>query len=243
MAAESGVKALAATSAGVVVPFREDYTGKRTEQLAQFQQWARGFLSDVYRVYIIEQSKDGRLFNRGALLNVGIQQAIKDGCDAIITHDVDLTSSDDMKGAYAWRGHALLHIARRWPRYAGNRKYLGGIVSASHTTWMRLNGYPNSFWGWGGEDDALYRRKTTLGIHTLMPLHGTVTDLESMDVGEKLVSLRASGTKNMSKWEGLEADAKGWRHDGLNSVKYVEQERTVREGSPVFIHLKVELKC
>ena len=35
-----------------------------------------------YRIYIIEQSADGRKFNRGQLLNAGYVLARRDGCDA-----------------------------------------------------------------------------------------------------------------------------------------------------------------
>ena len=48
-----------------------------------------------------------------------------------------------------------LHIARVWDRYNANPKYLGGAVVFCARDYERINGFPNSFWGWGGEDDAL----------------------------------------------------------------------------------------
>ena len=59
----------------VVVPFREQLPLQhRGEQLARFLPHMRRFLSGLeipHRVLVVEQSQDGRKFNRGQLLNVG----------------------------------------------------------------------------------------------------------------------------------------------------------------------------
>ena len=36
--------------------------------------------------------------------------------------------------------------------------YFGGITSFSAGQFKQINGFPNNFWGWGGEDDELYKR-------------------------------------------------------------------------------------
>ena len=36
--------------------------------------------------------------------------------------------------------------------------YFGGITSFSASQFRQINGFPNNFWGWGGEDDELYKR-------------------------------------------------------------------------------------
>lgn len=59
----------------VVVPFREQLPLQhRGEQLARFLPHMQCFLSVLeipHRVLVVEQSQDGRKFNRGQLLNVG----------------------------------------------------------------------------------------------------------------------------------------------------------------------------
>lgn len=59
----------------VVVPFREQLPLQhRGEQLARFLPHMQRFLSGLEipgRVLVVEQSQDGRKFNRGQLLNVG----------------------------------------------------------------------------------------------------------------------------------------------------------------------------
>lgn len=39
-----------------------------------------------------------------------------------------------------------------------DRIFFGGVSSVSTGDFLRVNGYSNLFWGWGGEDDDLYRR-------------------------------------------------------------------------------------
>lgn len=216
-----------AARVGIVVPYREDYTGKRKAQLDAFLKYyvESGFLAERrHRVYVVEQSADGRLFNRGALLNVGIQNAIREGCDTVITHDVDLLASASLEREYYHKPvKHVKHIAKLWDRYSGNPDYLGGIVSASSETWERVNGYPNTFWGWGGEDDALARRVRACGLEVVAPLDsGTIRDQEGLDLKAKLAVLRASRTKNMRKWEDLDADKKddAWTRDGLNTIRH-----------------------
>lgn len=43
-------------------------------------------------------------------------------------------------------------------RYSGNPKYIGGAVAFSKEDFKRINGFPNNFWGWGGEDDEMRHR-------------------------------------------------------------------------------------
>lgn len=38
------------------------------------------------------------------------------------------------------------------------RRYFGGVVSFSRDDFEAINGFPNTFWGWGGEDDEMYSR-------------------------------------------------------------------------------------
>lgn len=51
--------------------------------------------------------------------------------------------------------HALsLSFSSRLP-YAG---YFGGVSGLSKKQFLKINGFPNEYWGWGGEDDDIYNR-------------------------------------------------------------------------------------
>jgi predicted glycosyltransferase involved in capsule biosynthesis len=84
-----------------------------------------------------------------------------------IFHDVDLLPQENLGVWYAKFPKAPIHIARVWDRYSNNPKYFGGVVSFSSSDYKRINGYPNTFWGWGGEDDEMQKRLERLGILSL----------------------------------------------------------------------------
>lgn len=37
-------------------------------------------------------------------------------------------------------------------------QYFGGVSSMSKEQYLKINGFPNNYWGWGGEDDDIYNR-------------------------------------------------------------------------------------
>jgi hypothetical protein len=160
------------TSVAIIVPYRDIHVAqKRAAHLQKFlphmHQFfdalkARHLVSD-YHIYIVEQSDDGRKFNRGKLLNIGFDCARKNKHrtqsssttsttptfpkhDVFIFHDVDLLPSDDLGSWYAQFPQVPIHIARVWDRYSNNPKYFGGVVSFSESDYKRINGYPNTFW-------------------------------------------------------------------------------------------------
>lgn len=51
-----------------------------------------------------------------------------------------------------------MHVARVWDRYNESSNYFGGIVAFTRQQFIKVNGFPNNFWGWGGEDNELYSR-------------------------------------------------------------------------------------
>lgn len=69
-----------------------------------------------FKLFIIEQSDDGRKFNRGKLLNIGFDLAAKEGFETFVFHDVDLIPSPDLVPHYTQRPEKPVHIARVWAR-------------------------------------------------------------------------------------------------------------------------------
>jgi hypothetical protein len=156
----------------IIVPFRDLHKEqKRKEQLDIFIPTMQSYLKrsgQRFRIYIIQQSDDGRKFNRGKLLNIGYNIAREDGCKVFVFHDVDLIPSAELTPYYASVPLAgPIHIARVWDRYSGNPKYVGGIVAITGQHFAQMNGFPNNFWGWGGEDDEMYNRMQEVRIPEL----------------------------------------------------------------------------
>ena len=175
----------------------------------------------TFKVYIIEQSADGRKFNRGKLLNIGFDIAKKEGAEIFIFHDVDLLPSIELLPYYTTPSSNPVHIARVWNRYNGNNKYFGGIVNFSRSQFEKINGFPNNFWGWGGEDDEMFKRVKAVGFTPVAPRGGDITDMEEMNLQSKLDFLKSHKLwKCMNKNEVLEEHSTTWTVNGLSNLNY-----------------------
>ncbi|KFV47177.1 Beta-1,4-galactosyltransferase 2 [Tyto alba] len=114
----------------------------------------------AYGIYIINQFGEDT-FNRAKLLNVGFLEALKDDeeYDCFIFSDVDLIPMDDrnLYRCYEQPRHFAVGMDKfgfRLP-YAG---YFGGVSGLSKSQFLKINGFPNEYWGWGGEDDDIFNR-------------------------------------------------------------------------------------
>eukprot|EP01038_Epipyxis_sp_PR26KG_P013138 gene13138-17606_t len=210
----------------IIVPFRDlNREQMRGKQLTQFIKHFEVFLQGQdYKLYILEQSNDARKFNRGKLLNIGFDYSMKYGNSNIfIFHDVDLLPSDDLLSCYTTtpKDNNPVHIARIWNRYNKNSKYFGGVVAFSKEQFVSINGFPNNFWGWGGEDDELFLRSKECLLEPVGPSIGSMIDLENMDLDGKLAYLKSNNIlKCMNKVEVLKEHKSSWQTNGLSDLKY-----------------------
>lgn len=196
----------------IIVPYRDNPSQNRKEHLKQFLQHFKTYLSGFqYKVFIIEQSDDNKKFNRGKLLNIGLGIAISKKYDILITHDVDLLPDNDLLPYYVTKFEVPMHIAYRWNKY-NFKNYFGGIVSFTPKLIGKINGYPNDFWGWGGEDDSLYNRVSMTIGEIGRPNFGGIKVLDHDDTKKE--------NRNTKKWENIIEDLKIWRTNGLNSLRF-----------------------
>jgi hypothetical protein len=206
----------------IIIPFRDlEEEKKRTHQLNTLVEYFTKYLkNDDYKIFVVEQNDDARKFNRGQLLNIGFEEAEKEGYSNFIFHDADLLPSDELKEYYEFvPENKPIHIAAVWDRYGGNDKYFGGIVAFNKQMFNRINGYPNNFWGWGGEDDELFNR--TRKFYNIMKVRkGSIRDLEELNLEQKLDYLRENDLKFMQKKEALAEHEKTWKNNGLNTLKF-----------------------
>lgn len=134
---------------GIIVPFR-----KREHHLIQFVPHMKARLPQS-RIYIIEQFDD-KPFNRALLLNIGFQM-FHDEFDYFAAHDIDMLP---VKANYAYplKPTHLASQAEQFGYKMPYAEYFGGVTLFNNTDFITLNGYSNFFWGWGGEDDEMYKR-------------------------------------------------------------------------------------
>ncbi len=117
-----------------------------------------------YQVFVIEQA-GGDDFNRAALMNVGFAEASKrrPDLDCFVFHDVDLVPEDD-RNLYECPAEGPKHLAvavNKWKYRLLYARYFGGVTALSKDQFVDVNGFSNSFYGWGGEDDDLHHRQVS----------------------------------------------------------------------------------
>ncbi|TKR64210.1 hypothetical protein L596_024783 [Steinernema carpocapsae] len=141
----------------IIVPYRD-----REEHLRIFLKNLHPLLQKQqldYKIFIVDQSED-QVFNRAKLMNVGFVEAQKlDNFDCFIFHDVDLIPEND-KNMYSCVDYPK-HMAVAVDKFNYNLTYkqcVGGVIAFTGEQLEKINGFSNDYWGWGGEDDDLYKR-------------------------------------------------------------------------------------
>lgn len=219
----------------ILVPFREQKEQKRGEQLKKFISHINRYHPD-WNVLVIEQSEDGRKFNRGALLNIGTKIAEKAGLEYVIHHDVDLLPLMKIVPYYTAIPEKPIHIGKIWTTKYDSVTFLGGIISIKIEDMKKINGYPNTFWGWGGEDNMFRVRLKDKNIDVYQPTlrNEGIKELKHVDTR----SLRQ--LRNMRVWEDQEEERKHIGREGYKNTKY--DILNVEEITPNIKKITVEIK-
>lgn len=133
---------------GIIVPFR-----KREHHLVQFIPHMKARLPHA-RIYIIEQFDD-KPFNRGLLINIGFHMFFRD-FDYFAAHDIDMLPIQ-ANYAYPLKPTHLASKAQQFGYKMPYVEYFGGVTLFNNEDFVSINGFPNYFWGYGGEDDIVYK--------------------------------------------------------------------------------------
>uniref|UniRef100_A0ACB8F707 Beta-1,4-galactosyltransferase 5 n=1 Tax=Sphaerodactylus townsendi TaxID=933632 RepID=A0ACB8F707_9SAUR len=123
-----------------------------------------------FAFYVIEQAGN-QPFNRAMLFNVGFREAMKDlDWDCLIFHDVDHIPESYRN--YYGCGQMPRHFAAKLDKYMyllPYNEFFGGVSGLTVEQFKKINGFPNAFWGWGGEDDDLWNRVHYAGYLVTRP--------------------------------------------------------------------------
>lgn len=134
----------------IIIPYRNrenhlDYFLKNSVPLIEE-------LMPETKVVVVEQS-EGKLFNRGKVLNVGFKEYM-DKTEYFITHDVDINPTKlCIEKSYNLKNeNGIVTIL------TPHSESFGQIVKFHNECIKKTNGFPNYIWGWGIEDRALFFR-------------------------------------------------------------------------------------
>ncbi|XP_026792143.1 beta-1,4-galactosyltransferase 1 isoform X1 [Pangasianodon hypophthalmus] len=159
---------IALQKVAIIIPFR-----KRDEHLKYWLYYLHPILQRQqldYGVYIINQDGD-ETFNRAKLLNVGYSEALKEyDYNCFVFSDVDLIPMDDRNTykCFSQPRHLSVSMDKFGFRLPYNQ-YFGGVSSLSKEQYLKINGFPNNYWGWGGEDDDIFNRLSSKGMAISRP--------------------------------------------------------------------------
>ncbi|NXE16990.1 B4GT3 galactosyltransferase, partial [Lophotis ruficrista] len=111
-------------------------------------------------------------FNRAKLLNVGVKEALKDEeWDCLFLHDVDLIPENDhnLYTCDPWNPKHVSIAMNKFGYSLPYPQYFGGVSALTPDQYMKINGFPNEYWGWGGEDDDIATRVRLAGMRIARP--------------------------------------------------------------------------
>lgn len=139
----------------IIIPHRNrlEHLSKFIEHFNQFKMKSNHQLD----IYVINQQNDYK-FNRGLLLNIGYYLSKQQKYDRYIFHDVDSYPDQTLFDLYFKYIHYIIHFAN--PKYYKYNfsTFFGAIEAFTSSQFEQINGFPNTFFGWGGEDDVVYNR-------------------------------------------------------------------------------------
>jgi DNA-directed RNA polymerase II subunit RPB2 len=229
----------------IIVPFRDQGDQGRGKQLEEF---IKHYSSHPHlHILIVEQSDDKRKFNRGALLNAGYLYAAEHfpHIDTFLFHDVDIILPSTIVNKYYGNcdRYKILHLGN----LVKDKKYnppFGRVICFTKNTFRTINGFPNNFYGWGGEDDALAFR---IHINDVGHVHRPIVSSENLGIEleteNDVKSLTDSQVKESKiethKWENICLDRMIWKINGINSLQF--KTTHYKEHSKSVHHITVEL--
>uniref|UniRef100_A0A8C4YPB4 Beta-1,4-galactosyltransferase n=1 Tax=Gopherus evgoodei TaxID=1825980 RepID=A0A8C4YPB4_9SAUR len=218
----------------IIIPFRN-----RDEHLKYWLYYLHPILQRQqldYGVYVINQDGE-ETFNRAKLLNIGFEEALKEyDYDCFVFSDVDLVPMDDRNiyKCYSQPRHLSVSMDKFGFRLPYNQ-YFGGVSALSKEQFLKINGFPNNYWGWGGEDDDIYNRLYFKGMRISRP---------DAVIGKCRMIRHArdrNNEPNPQRFDRIAHTRETMNSDGLNTLSYkvVKTEKyplytkiTVDVGSP-----------
>lgn len=201
----------------IIIPFRH-----RHEHLNHWLYYLHPILIRQqldYGVYVINQEGDGA-FNRAKLMNIGFVEALIDyDYQCFVFADVDLIPIDD-RNLYRCSEHPR-HLSVAIDKFnyiLSSRTAFGGVSLLSEDQFLKVNGFSNTFWGWGGEDDDLYNRIVFRGMSISRP--------DSQIAKYKMIKHERDLHNEVNPKNAIKAQktTSNIDSDGLNSLNYTVNE-------------------
>ncbi|XP_062388843.1 beta-1,4-galactosyltransferase 1-like [Sardina pilchardus] len=207
------IDCIARQKVAIIIPFRD-----RESHLRYWLYYLHPILQRQlldYRIYVINQYGE-TTFNRAKLMNVGYAEARKQyDYECFVFSDVDVIPMDDRNfyRCYSQPRHISVALDKFGFRliYTG---IFGGVTALSKKQFNTINGFPNKYWGWGGEDDDISYRLSFNNLSISRPdmITGRCRMIRH---GPDL-----NNEPNPSRFDYIEKTRSTMATDGINSLEY-----------------------
>lgn len=194
----------------IVVPYRN-----RETHLAEFVPAIKKTMEEQnidYELLVVEQTPD-KPFNRAKLLNVGFDYT-KGEFDYYCFHDVDMLPVESDYSYCSTPTHLAARVEQFDWKLAYN-EYFGGVTIFDRESFKLVNGYSNDYWGWGAEDDDIFRRCLIMKV----PLSRKNCSFKSLHHERKIIQNEYDKNLHRLKNFGLSIQD-GKIVEGLSTLKY-----------------------
>ena len=232
----------------VVIPFRGEASSSSFEHLCAHLP-AHLDAHGVDFAMILVNQVDSYPFNRGMLANVAFavikQQQIhggkkyrRDWFNYMAVHDVDRFPATENRSCATVTSDYYSDPGMS-PRVLHPTSYTGGVLLLRSSVFQSVNGFSNSFWGWGHEDNELYLRLRRCGLSpvhapqiTYCMKHLDCSECKKAKPANDLASWRAETRLIAKVQERLHDQRLVIQDEGLSSARFnvVNSSRRVRCG-------------
>ena len=199
---------MSSTRFALLVPYRN-----REYNLVHFLLNLQWYLDPgSFDIIVVEQA-DSLPFNRGYTLNIGFHIARRrHAYSHYVFHDVDLIPQ---QADYSFP-HCPTHLSAATGQFLYDVPYenaFGGVVLFNQDDFENVNGFSNSYWGWGREDYDLRCRCLKVGLKIERRPGRFISLPHSVETG-----LDAAWARNRERFDILQDT--DFRKDGLSSLDY-----------------------
>lgn len=218
---------------GIVTIYRNKPDNTRLQQKRLFLYWMNKMLSQIceYDIVVVEQSAEYS-FNIGKLKNIGYQylkSKSKKPHSNYIFADIDSIPDSELVEYFFKQTDSLNSLAMygtRWESIDTKtlRPFVGALISCTSEVFEELNGYPNNFYGWEGEDTNLLLRLYGINKPLYVNSKGKVIDIEEVggfkkDIVTKLAELNVGKEREGLVYE-KNINWENFKSNGLSNLNY-----------------------
>ena len=223
---------------GICVPYRD-----RENHLNQFLPNIINYLIDKninFKIYVVNQD-DNKPLNRGALKNIAVKYALRDNCNYVAFHDIDMLVENADYSYVKYPTRIATKFNPKMDKY-GYKNYFGGVVLLNREHLVKTNGYSNGYWGWGAEDDDLFFRcKFNNLIDKDQPFikSGIFKVLYHPNSYDSEKFHQDLYHDNLIKLDKMIEGKTNYKNDGLNNINFIENSLAYPNPFTIFISIKL----